>query len=514
MTDMHQIHEFAVKWIDKFRDRKINYIELVDHYLADDCTALGFEMDCGRAFERAYGSAVYNREELDKIIDDITDISLLGSAIYSRWRYFNHWAYDGAEILKSENRAWFILALGRLAFLTGENTFTFEGIPKKMHIVSNNMCYGSHPEPKDEVEQHLTIDMDGQVCFSAYVFGDGSGEYMEARSSNFCIDKSVAAELLNKVSFCFSEEYIETFAADIGDWVLELTNTGGKTYKFRGSLCAEFETDVADLSDLIRNTLGLTDLYVFDGNNKPDTINRIVLDYHRLTKIKPREAPEGAEWEFVTWDYTEQLIIDRETETLEYIQNIGTGCKVSRRYEIEDGIDGLLDVFETDVLFGKIVGNPDDVVETPNEIKDYRITIDYEKNPRKVITGTFDKNGLPDDFPEFADAVFDFISFYGWGEILNPSVYGKAKRRTTDYIFCSVIFDEGQRSYYYLTEDDSIRINDFVVVPAGRDNHETVVKVVDIEYFPEGNTPFPVEKTKHIIRKCVDEDFDRMNRYD
>lgn len=50
MAEMKQIHEFAAKWCDKFRDQNINYIELVDHYMADDCAALGFEMDCGHAF--------------------------------------------------------------------------------------------------------------------------------------------------------------------------------------------------------------------------------------------------------------------------------------------------------------------------------------------------------------------------------------------------------------------------------------------------------------------------------
>ena len=72
----------------------------------------------------------------------------------------------------------------------------------------------------------------------------------------------------------------------------------------------------------------MDDLYVFDGNCKPDVINKITLDYIRVTKIKPDQKLEGAEWEFVTWDYVEQLIIDRATETLEHIQNIGTGCKV------------------------------------------------------------------------------------------------------------------------------------------------------------------------------------------
>ena len=37
MADMKQIHDFAVKWCDKFRDQNINYIDLVDHFMADDC---------------------------------------------------------------------------------------------------------------------------------------------------------------------------------------------------------------------------------------------------------------------------------------------------------------------------------------------------------------------------------------------------------------------------------------------------------------------------------------------
>ena len=77
------------------------------------------------------------------------------------------------------------------------------------------------------------------------------------------------------------------------------------------------------------------------------------MDYHRVTKIKPKEVPEGATWEFITWDYTEHLIIDRETETLEHIQNIGSGCKVYHKYEIVGGIESLLDDFDAEDLFGR-----------------------------------------------------------------------------------------------------------------------------------------------------------------
>ena len=111
------VYNFAVKWNEKFRDPDIDYIELIDHYLADDCSVLGFEMDCGHAFEEKFEKAVYDARALDTIIENVNDISLLGSAIYSRWRYFNQWAYDAAEILSMSNRSWFIIALNRLAEL-------------------------------------------------------------------------------------------------------------------------------------------------------------------------------------------------------------------------------------------------------------------------------------------------------------------------------------------------------------------------------------------------------------
>lgn len=506
MAELKEIHDFAVKWTDKFRDQNISYLELVDHYMADECDALGFDMDCGNAFSEKYGDAAFNYEMLDRIIDDVTDISLLGAAIYSRWRYFNHWAYEGSEILEPENRTWFILALSRLAILSGNNPFIFRGNLKKIRIVSNNISYGPHPEPDEEVEQHITISKDGRAWFSAYNYGDESGKYQKSRSKQFKISTEDVEVLFNAFSAYFSNEYDEVFATDIGNWVMELTNNNGEIYRFRGSLCAEFVSEGIDLSDLMREKLNMDELYVFDGNNKPDTIERITVDYHRETKIKPKHIPEDATWEFVTWDYSEHLIIDKKSETLEHIQNIGTGCKVSRKYEIEGGIESLLEKFEASELFSHVEGNPENVVETPNETRDYRITIDYKKAGQRIITGSYDKKGLPDDFSEFAETVFDFIRFYGLGEILDPSVYGKIKRQENEYIYCSVEFEDGYKRYYYIADDDDIEVGDYVIVPAGRDNHYAIVEVVEIEYFSEENVPLPVDKTKHIIRKCTEDD--------
>ncbi len=50
------------------------------------------------------------------------------------------------------------------------------------------------------------------------------------------------------------------------------------------------------------------------------------------------------------------------------------------------------------------------------------------------------------------------------------------------------------------------REGDLVVVPAGPDNHEAVVRIETIEYHSEDEAPFPVDKTKHILRKYEEDD--------
>lgn len=508
MAEKNAIYKFAIKWCDKFSDVKNSKIDLIGHCMADDCEALGFEMDCGVAFEQHFNNAISDYRALDQIIDDVYDIQLLGSAIYSRWHYFNHLSYNGAEILEPSNRSWFILALSRLAYLTDENPFLFQGTLQEISIVSNRTYDGLSLAPEDEVEQHITIYADGRGKFSSYRFGDIPGQYEEANTCDFEIDKAIADQIFKVFLSYFSSGHTQVIANDTGTWKTVLTNTKGRIFRFHGCFCAGPCYKGADLSELIRNSLSMTNLYVFDGHSNPDEIIRISIEYHRITKIRPKDRPDNAlSPNVVIWDYSEQLILDGTTETLEHIAHIGTGCHVSHKYEVEEGISSLLESFDADRLFRHIEGNPEDVIENPDESRVYTINIDYKNSPRRSIHGSFDKKGLPSDFDEFIDAVYQFIHFYGIGELFDPSVYGKQKRLKTDYIFCSVEFDSGYKSYYYITDDDSIEVGDFVIVPAGKDNHPAAVEVVKKEYFSEEDAPFPIEKTKRIIRKCTDEEF-------
>ena len=75
-----------------------------------------------------------------------------------------------------------------------------------------------------------------------------------------------------------------------------------------------------------------------------------------------------------------------------------------------------------------------------------------------------------------------------------------------EYLFCRVVFGEGQNGYYYIADDTSIDKGDFVVVPAGISNRLEVARVVSTKWYKESETPLDVDETKHILRKCVVED--------
>ncbi len=68
----------------------------------------------------------------------------------------------------------------------------------------------------------------------------------------------------------------------------------------------------------------------------------------------------------------------------------------------------------------------------------------------------------------------------------------------TEYIFCSVVFSEKGKPYYYLTQDESIEVGDYVEVLGM--HFPSVVKVVKIEKFTRDNAPYDVEKVKSVIK--------------
>ena len=491
-----EIYAFAKYYFNIYRNPKATNFQ-VEEGFADKCFSLGFQMDSGNSFCEKYPHAFNDAEELDKIIEEIDDPQFLGTAIFSQWRYITHWSYC-SHPLDPEYRPWFICAFGRLMAITAEDNappFVFFGNVKKVKIHSNNVCFGYCPKKGDEVEQHLTITEDGHIWLTRYAINEdlNFADYEKTEQKQFKIESDKAQMLLSKFTKYFRDEYEINFATDVGSFEMWIDDDEGKKAYFVGPLISEFVVDGFDLSQLVRDTLNDQTLFVFDDNNY-EKIKRITIDYRFTSVIIP--ADESAD---ITWEYKDHLVIDRQTETIEDTLQLAEQCDVTRKYHIADGISSFLDDLDIETLFTEFNEPEADVLPSPEGTAEYEVKVEFYRQEPRIISGKYDKQGLPKDWPEFIESLYDFISFYGFGEMFDKKQYEKTYRKKNDYIFLSVIFGDYGKPYYYLTDDDSIQIGEQVVVPVGDEGAERIVRVSKKQYFQADNVPMSLEKVKSII---------------
>lgn len=376
----------------------------------------------------------------------------------------------------------------------------FKGQLVKFKLVSQGPVRAGVITENEEMEQRLTIQSDGKVSFYAYGLSV-KGVYERFRRKNFTL-KPERAETLMAAFVAYFEEIFsgtDVVTVDEGYWEASLTNDAGDVYTYSGYWGGTY---LVALSELLRQSLGIEDLMAFGYEMEPPrVINRLSVQYKRITKTTPPSLAEVEGAPDFYWDYDERITLDRDTETLELVRNAGSGMKVTQKYKIQYGVEELLDELGEMRVFERDPSPAPDLLPLHDETRDYVITIIYANEPRRVLQGSFDRNGLPADFPDFAQRVFEFILFYGLGEVLDPGMFTQARRREGDLIYLSVTFEQDGKTYYYRSEDDVYRRGDLVWVPAGKDNHLAVARVEDVEYYRPDEAPLPPERTKSVIRR-------------
>lgn len=372
----------------------------------------------------------------------------------------------------------------------------FEGDPKRIRLVSNSIGYGPQPAPDKEVEQRLTIASDGRVFYSSYNYGDGI-KYHKTRSASGKIAAETAKQLLEQVGNFFASPETDLSACDAGCWVLAITNTDDMTFLFRGALCCT-DFDLSEIASSIREALDMPQLYLFDCECSKDRIEKVAIEYEMSDTLKsPARANE--EPKEVQLSYRERILINRKAGTVVQLQLFGNGFEISKEFHAGTAVTELLNDIYSEDLFATIPGPFPDAVANTEGHRDYRMSVEFLYGPPCELAGTFDKNGLPTDFPKFAEAVLGFIQhFCSAQEVLSSHIYGKAQRRINDYIYLSVAFDEYGKEYYYRTTDETLEPGDLCIVPAGKDNHEAIARVVAVEYYSKEEVPLPLEKTKSV----------------
>ena len=76
-----RIHDFAIKWLEKYKDPKVIDRD-VEETFAEECFALGFEMDFGSSLKEAYPeeNVLDDYVQFKTVIDQFSDVKFLGTA--------------------------------------------------------------------------------------------------------------------------------------------------------------------------------------------------------------------------------------------------------------------------------------------------------------------------------------------------------------------------------------------------------------------------------------------------
>ena len=80
------------------------------------------------------------------------------------------------------------------------------------------------------------------------------------------------------------------------------------------------------------------------------------------------------------------------------------------------------------------------------------------------------------------------------------------------YMFCYISFSEYGDEYHYISDIDTVKAGDFVIVPTGKDNIERVGRVEKVQYYSRWTAPYPINRAKKIIRICTEDDALRIEK--
>lgn len=183
-----------------------------------------------------------------------------------------------------------------------------------------------------------------------------------------------------------------------------------------------------------------------------------------------------------------------ENKISEYIENVETSSEkyaYSRRYAWRSSVSDADKQAENPTLY-----------ETEQEYYD---ALNYKRYGWRRLYESSDTYGVnPKDFEthkEFRIAVNEACRKTKEQSRADYQKNSNILEDRSVYTLCGVVFDGNSHPYHYRTEDETIKVGDRVVVPAG--NNEAEAIVVSVGQYMKLAAPFPIEKTKFIIRKIT-----------
>ena len=317
----------------------------------------------------------------------------------------------------------------------------------------------------------ITVD---NGCVSAKSFEVSNPEQQDIKKLSRKKSKVWLEELESIGINRWKPRYHTPYILDGTQWELEYKYDGKRCRHISG--CNAFPENWDDFLEVMDKITPFIE---------PDRIELIKLDFRNLVDSISATPKHNI--------CSETLVISRKDGTLILLQNTGAGQDVTLTYK---DLRRVRDVIK---MCAEFIEEFEDMQMDDEGYPEYELRIKYYKKPELKLKGTYNRRCLPSNWSVFIEKIYSSIkhSSFVW-DIFHPQFYNRGVK-PGEYIFCSVSFEEYGKTYYYLTDDDTLEIGDEVLVPVGKNNILKTAVVEDIEYYTEDTVPFPLDKIKRIV---------------
>lgn len=369
---------------------------------------------------------------------------------------------------------------------------THEGLPfhgalKKLRIRS---CRATDPAlPGFDEEQLLEITRDGEVKLTQK--SPSGTEKAKTQISQADADYIFAA-----FSETFADYYKERIPSISGHWRVRLLTDDNEVYFYHGANGQDYRYHDESLTDILRQRTGMPELFGLsvktETKSKVKSIE-ISLEQTAADEVKDRYANE---YGICIHDTNEWLLISSDG-TITYNRRITNMGRVSLQFELKDKVTEFLKAYEDQDVFSRPKGNPADIVQ--GEIrKTYKIVVTRDSGDTFVLEGSYDKNGLPDDWADFVGRLKEFFQSQSLGTLFDSRAYNKVLRKSDEEAFCGVDIDGVVGTRYYRCGDE-ICEGDTVVVPTPMKHTMAIGRVVEIRHYPKDQVPKDMKQAQEIL---------------
>ncbi|MGL5549891.1 MAG: hypothetical protein ACRDD4_09360 [Culicoidibacterales bacterium] len=388
---------------------------------------------------------------------------------------------------------WFAYAFREIAKWSGTTRFeqaNFSGAITKIALTVV-LPFSYRTLPGDDVAQELVIYPDGQCFFEARVRGEHENSPTIDRKITRKLSAMQAEHLYQTFFNHFSAKLTDDVPDGSGRWYVMFINEENQRLQCEGNLgfsnqdTPEFEQQQ---STWLREQLQIADLIGFDNQLQRPEILALTFTYTTPTSKA-------------------KISLDRLKQQLCF-QQTSSDCEIKHTYRGEQ-ISEFIDQLDERHFQPRTIQNPETIIAQLGH-QQFDCELRFADETRK-FSGKFDAEELPRGYKMFINGIECLLQLEKSGTLFDVAVYEQRKFRTGQHIFLKVEFDDWGKGYHYLTTDPSIQVDDEVIVPVGPSNIHRLARVIKKNYYTAEQAPFPIAKTKAIIRKVTqadEEEFD------